>query len=157
MGKQPAPFALIGLLVASCGFVPSPTPSAGPPSAPPFDVLIETPDGPVGLTRSGSSIGLYLHSSDGGTYNVTSTPTGSAPTVHLYAQGGETGRQWNTFVFGEAPVGAMAIQVNGSRAAVRDGLYVVGLAVRELPPDALVWSFLGVGDGVIAQGSGLRN
>jgi hypothetical protein len=47
--------------------------------------------------------------------------------------------------------------VNGSRAAVTDGLYVVGLAIRELRPDAVVWSFLGGGDEIIVQGSGIKD
>jgi hypothetical protein len=155
MCRLRVPFAALGVLLAGCSLLP--TPSVGPPTAPTFDVGIDTPDGPVGLVRSENSIGLYLHSSDGGTYQVTTVPSGSPPTVHLYSQGGATGRQINTFVFGDAPAGAMEVVVNGSRAAVTDGLYVVGLAIRELRPDAVVWSFLGGGDEIIVQGSGIKD
>jgi hypothetical protein len=155
MGRPVVPFALlVGALVAGCGLV---TPSAGPPTSPAFNAQITTPDGPVGLVRTADSIELYLQSSDGGTRKVTSTPRGSAPTVHLYSEGGDTGRQVNTFVFGEAPGGATAVIVNGTRTAVTDGLYVVGLGVRELLPDAVIWSFRDAGDQVITQGSGIKN
>jgi hypothetical protein len=154
MGRPVAPLALIGALVMGCGLA---TPSVRPPSAPAFNAQIATPDGPVGLVQTNDSIELYLQSSDGGTYKVTSTPSASAPTVHLYSQGGATGRQLNTFVFGEAPDGATAVMVNGTRTVVTAGLYVVGLAAKELRPDAIVWSFLGASDQVIARGSGIKN
>lgn len=155
MGRPVVPFALlVGALVVGCGLV---TPSAGPPTAPAFNAQITTPDGPVGLVRTTDSIELYLQSSDGGTYKVVSALSTSAPSVHLYSQGGDTGRQLNSFVFGEAPDGATAVMVNGTRTIVTDSLFVVGLAARELRPDAFVWSFLGASDQVIAQGSGIKN
>ena len=154
MGRPVLPFALIGALVAGCSLA---TPSGGPPTAPAFNVQITTADGPVGLVRNNDSIELYLQSPDGGTHKVTSTPSASAPTVHLYTEGGDTGRHLNTFVFGDAPAGATAVIVNGTRTNVTDGLYVVGLAVSELLPDAVVWSFHGASDQVIAQGSGIKN
>ena len=149
--------AVIGLLVGGCGIVPSATRPAALPTAPRLDVQIDTPDGPAGLARNGNGVDLYLHASDGGTYKVTSAATGSPPTVHLYTQGGATGRQTNTFVFGDAPAGATAVIVNGSRASVTSRLYVVGLSVRELTPNALSWAFLGPGDNVIEQGSGIKD
>jgi hypothetical protein len=154
MGKSALLALLLGFLVSACGLL---APSVTPPTAPAFDAQIDTPDGPAGLVRSGKSIDLYLHASDGGTYKVTSAQSGVPPTVHLYSQGGATGRQTNTFVFGDAPDGSAAVVVNGSRAAVRDGLYLVGLSGRDVLPDAVLWSFLGTGDKVIAQGSGIKN
>jgi hypothetical protein len=147
--------ALIGLLVSACGLLaPSVAP---PPTAPAFNVQIATPDGPAGLVRTGNSIDLYLQASDGGTYKVTSTQAGSPPTVHLYSQGGATGRRLNTFVFGDAPDGATIAVVNGTRTDVTDGLYVVGFAAPDLQPNALVWSSRDATDQVIAQGSGIKN
>jgi hypothetical protein len=152
-----AAFGLFGLFVSGCWYMtPSVTPSAAP-TAPEFDVRIDTPDGPAGLVRNGESLDLYLRSSDGGTYKVTTAPRGDPPTVHLLSMGGETGRQTNSFVFGDAPVGATAVVVNGIRAAVSGELYVVALSTRELLPDAVVWSFLGPDEAVLVRGSGIRN
>jgi hypothetical protein len=36
-------------------------------------------------------------------------------------------------------------------------LYVVGLDVKELRPDAVFWSFRDAADQVVTQGSGIKN
>ena len=79
-------------------------------------------------------------------------------TTHLVTMGGETGEEWNSFLFGTAPEVASRVVVSGHTATgghVADGSWVLAFRDRDLLPGQLTWSVLDAIGGVIASGTGI--
>jgi hypothetical protein len=144
-------WALIVLLGAGC--------IAGPTVAPPPDLagVLETPDGVVGLFRDANGVHLVLGNDDtGGQHDGANGE--SLPTVHLFSLGGQTGRTYNSFVFGLAPPGAVTVHLaglDGIGGTVDGGLYVIALRDKDILPKNVVWSFQAPSGAVIAEGSNI--
>src|SRR5262245_37935805 len=154
----------MGLVVAAvggCALAPASVPPTQPPSPPPMLAVVDTPDGQIGLARGdGGSMSLYEVRPDGSNELTHKFESGGTPTVHMVSFGGQTGGGANPIVFGSAPPGTAQVQLADGPvvgSSLESGVYVVVLAVPDLRPDLLRWSFL-AGDGsVIAQGTGLRD
>ena len=90
---------------------------------------------------------------------MTNTPDRALgdPAVHLAALGGDTGKQVNSFVFGNAPVGAVTIEVSPENvtAPIENGLFVVGLKAKDLQPRDLHWKFLRPDGSVVLAGDNI--
>jgi hypothetical protein len=149
--------ALVALLAAigfaGCGIVPSPT--APQPS---LAIHVQLPDGVAGLARSDGQLSLMLPVSGGGVSAATSATDRPGKTaVHLLTRGGDTGTTTNTFVFGNAPIGATSIEVQpgGAVGVVQGGLFLVGLAQKDQVPSNLTWRFLNSAGAVIETGTGI--
>lgn len=141
--------AFASSLVLGCGVPPSPTSA---PSIPPLAASLNTPDGSVGvfIDRLGTHLWLGQDTgSQGGT---------KPPTVHLFSLDGETGRTYNTFVFGLAPQGAVKVDLDGLEyvgGIVANGAYVIASEAKDVIPSQIVWTFHDAEGNVIAQGSNI--
>lgn len=153
--RQIVALVAAGIVVLACQPSPSGTAQA---CRPPLAVQVESADGPVALARISDRLVLCVAGPDGDLKEVTAVERSDRrPTVHLVAYGGSTGRHDNSFVFGDAPVGAARVEIEpgAGRGVVAGGLYVVALPPRDLRPDQLVWRFLGAPGNVIASGTGI--
>jgi hypothetical protein len=93
------------------------------------------------------------------TSGMLASGTGSGPpTVHLISAGGETATEWNTYVYGTAPVGASRVTLTGFETEggqVVDGAWVLALRDKDVAPTDLEWQFLDALGRVIDSGSGI--
>lgn len=80
-------------------------------------------------------------------------------TVYLFGYGGETGRVTNSFVFGNAPQGAVRVRVSpgDEEQWVVDAIYLVPLPMKDLGPADIRWTFLDANGGVLLVGTGIRS
>jgi hypothetical protein len=145
------------LLVATgCGSL---VPSSSPTTAPSLVIETETVDGLIGLARGDGALALLIADESGGLSQITVVDDRAGDTtIHIATLGGQTGRQINSFVFGNAPAGASRVDVTneGASTGVSDGVFVLGLRERDLNPANLHWAFLAPDGTVILQGDGLR-
>jgi hypothetical protein len=77
--------------------------------------------------------------------------------LHLQSLDGETGEEWNTFVYGAAAATVSRVQIEGYEGEggrVVDGTWVVALRERGLGPDDLRWSFVDALGEVVEAGMG---
>jgi len=143
--------ALILLVAAGC--------MAGPTVAPLWNLagVLETPDGVVGVFRDADGVHLVLGNDDtGGQHDGADGE--SRPTVHLFSTGGQSGRTYNSFVFGLAPPGAVSVHLaglDGIGGTVDGGLYVIALREKDLLPQNIAWNFQAQSGAVIAEGSNI--
>ena len=149
--------AIGALLMASglsgCGFLPSPT--SPPPS---LAVQVRLLDGGLaGLARSDGRIWLMLPSGTNVSAATSAADSPGTTAVHLLALGGQTGVSANSFVFGNAPTGAVTVEVGPGKATgtVRDGLFLVALPQRDMSPSNLSWRFM-ISTGIVVEsGTGI--
>ncbi|MGH2456833.1 MAG: hypothetical protein ACRDHD_11335 [Candidatus Limnocylindria bacterium] len=83
--------------------------------------------------------------------------TGSE-SVQLVSYDGETGEEWNTFVYGLAGPSVSRVRLAGRLGVggqVVDGAWVVALRDRGLGPADIHWSFVSAQGGALRVGSGL--
>ena len=141
------------VIVGACS-VTVPEPAGPSPVQRPLVVSVDTPDGVVGLFRDANGTHLVLDGHDTGAKDESS----GAPTVHLVAFGGETGRVYNSFVFGLAPSGASEVEFAGMDqlgGAVVNGLYVVAIKAKDINPIQLNWTFRDRAGAIVKQGSNI--
>lgn len=142
--------AMISVLVVGCGSI-EPTVATSHPLA----AFLDTPDGVVGVFRDADGVHLVLGDQDtGGQHDGRDGE--ELPTVHLFSMGGDTGRSFNSFVFGIAPPGAASVKlasVNGVGGDIRDGLYVIALREKSVVPDQLHWIFASSSGVTISSGT----
>lgn len=82
----------------------------------------------------------------------------AASGLHLQSLDGETGDEWNTFIYGTAPASASRVQVDGYDAEggrVVDGTWVLALRDRGLRPDDIHWTFVDALGEVVDAGTGI--
>ncbi len=145
-----ATWALIGLLVAGCGVL-------GPTVAPAWRLApkLQTPDGIVGVFRDADGVHLVLGDQDtGGQRDGADGET--LPTIHLFSTSGQTGRTYNSFVFGLAPPGATSVKLttlDGIGGEVEGGLYLIALREKDILPNKLNWAFLSESGLIISEGA----
>ncbi|HET6380657.1 MAG TPA: hypothetical protein VFH63_06425 [candidate division Zixibacteria bacterium] len=78
--------------------------------------------------------------------------------VQMVSYGGETGEEWNTFVYGVAAREVSRVVLEGrlgEGGQVIGGAWVVALRERDLGPRDIHWRFLSARGGVLASGSGI--
>ncbi|MBI2780606.1 MAG: hypothetical protein HYX55_02265 [Chloroflexi bacterium] len=140
----------IALVLSGCTLFPTPSP---PP--PVLLVSVDTPDGTIGVFKNERGVHLWLVNQDTGAQKVTPTPT-----VHLFTLGGETGRTYNSFVFGAAPPGAARVELAGLQAIggeVKGGVYILALRDKSILPTQLNWKFVTEFGAVVVQGSNITD
>jgi len=140
--------ALAVVVVSGCGLLEA------TPTPPPIQVRLDTPDGVVGAFRDGTGIHFVIDGQDTGGKPSDRTP----PTVDLFSTGGDTGRVYNSFVFGFAPVGAVRVELAGFEpigGTVEDGMYILALRDEDILPTKLQWRFLSSAGAVLAEGSNI--
>lgn len=89
---------------------------------------------------------------------VIASGGGGEMSTHLVTMGGETGEEWNSFLFGRAPEGASRVVIDGligSGGQVANGTWVLAFRHRDLVPSQLTWMVLDAIGGVIASGTGI--
>ncbi len=80
--------------------------------------------------------------------------------VLLVSYGGETGADWNTFVYGTAEPGTARVELDGFEGLggqVADGAWLIVLRQKDVIPEQLHWRFLRADGTVRREGSGLRD
>jgi len=86
------------------------------------------------------------------------THGGAEASVHLFTLGGESGEEWNSYVFGTAPAEVSQVELDGFTGAggqVVDGVWVLALREKDLTPDQVEWRFLDALGRVVTSGSGV--
>ncbi len=95
----------------------------------------------------------------GAASTITSSPArAGTDTVYLLSYGGNTGGDWNTFVYGTAASGIARVELDlpgGVGGRVIDGAWLVALPDKEVAPDQLHWRFLAADGGTVREGQGL--
>ncbi|MDF2735818.1 MAG: hypothetical protein K0S97_2442 [Chloroflexota bacterium] len=90
---------------------------------------------------------------------ITSSPAqGGMDTVYLLSYGGDTGGQWNTFVYGTAAPNVARVELDlpgGVGGQVVDGAWLVVLPDKDIVPEQLHWRFLAADGSPIREGEGL--
>ena len=80
------------------------------------------------------------------------------PAAHLFTMGGETGEEWNSFLYGTAPSSASRVTVAGLHAVggrVVGGAWVLAFRQEDLRPDLVSWSVIDGHGVVVASGTGI--
>ena len=140
--------ALAVVVVSGCGL------TGATPTPPPIQVRLDTPDGVVGVFRDGAGIHFVIDGQDTGGQH----PDRTAPTVDLFSLSGDTGRVYNSFVYGLAPVGAVRVELAGLApigGTVEDGMYILALRDKLILPTKLQWRFVSSAGVVLAEGSNI--
>lgn len=95
----------------------------------------------------------------GAASTIASSPArAGTDTVNLMSYGGNTGEDWNTFVYGTAASGIARVELDlpgGVGGQVVDGAWLVALPDKEVAPDQLLWSFLAADGATVREGQGL--
>ena len=90
---------------------------------------------------------------------ITSSPAqGGMDTVYLLSYGGDTGGQWNTFVYGTAAPNVARVELDlpgGVGGQVVDGAWLVVLPDKDIVPEQLHWRFLAADGSPIREVEGL--
>lgn len=153
------------MTAVSCAPIDSPTSNV--PTAvvepsgtrsPPFLVKVATTDGVFALVRERDGLALVATDVDGGLDVLTRVADRPGETtVHLFAWGGQTGRTFNSFMFGNAPPGTASVDagVPGGIPVVSAGRYLVALTQKDLIPPQILWTFRAADGAVIASGVGI--
>jgi hypothetical protein len=79
--------------------------------------------------------------------------------VDLVSYGGETGEEWNTFVYGTAEPGTARVELegfDGLGGQVVDGAWLIVLREKDVTPEQLHWRFVRADGTVRRDGTGLR-
>lgn len=115
----------------------------------------------VAVRRTGSGVEVVALQRDrDGTWaaQVIASGTGGAISAHLMTMGGQTGEEWNSFLYGTAPVTASRVTVSGPMAAVgrvSDGAWILALRQKDVRPSLLSWSVTDANGFVVASGTGV--
>jgi hypothetical protein len=87
--------------------------------------------------------------------------TGSGtPTVHLISAGGDTGNEWNSYVYGTAPADVSRVRLtgfDGEGGQVVDGAWVLALPDKDVTPADLEWQLLDALGRVVYSGAGITS
>lgn len=78
--------------------------------------------------------------------------------LNLLSLDGDTGDEWNTWVFGTAPDGVSRVELagyEGEGGRVVDGAWVIVLRDRGLTPDDITWRFVDSLGAVLDSGVGI--
>jgi hypothetical protein len=158
---MPAWASLAAALLTGCAGLPPTAPATPTPDFLdlPLVVSVDTPDGLIGISRSRGNLKL-LEGPRGQQMMTTQHPDMPwVATVYLSSYGGETGRAFNSFVFGNPPPGAsrFRLSLGGIGGEVVDGVYLVALPQKDLSPLRLAWQFLDPNGQVIEEGTSVRN
>ena len=79
-------------------------------------------------------------------------------TAHLISMGGDTGDEWNSYLYGTASESASHVVVEGFETAggqVTDGAWVLAFRQKDLRPDQLAWSILDATGAPVESGTGI--
>lgn len=150
----------VAATLAACSIL---GPESPPPSPEfvhlPLVVKVETEDGVMGVARRGGTLVLVTGPNEDMLHERTwSGDKEGETTLTLLTVGGETEpRTYNTWVFGNAPPGAVKFETTfgGVGGEVVDGVFVLALPYKDLPVTALTWSFLNAAGEVVVSGRGL--
>jgi hypothetical protein len=81
--------------------------------------------------------------------------------VRLLSYGGETGEEYNTFVYGTAPAGATSVSLFWPSGTVGGqvwgGAWLIVLREKDVTPGQLHWRFRSADGGLVASGDGILN
>ncbi len=147
----------IAATLAACSLLRSGSPSPGYEFVRlPLVVKVETEDGIMGVARRNGALVLVTGPTEDMLHEQTSSADrkGEAA-LTLLTVGGETQpRTFNTWVFGNAPPGAVKFvtTLGGVGGEVVDGVFVLALPYKDLPVTALRWSFLNAAGEVVVSG-----
>lgn len=89
---------------------------------------------------------------------IASSAAAPAGTVNLLSYGGDTGEEWNTFVYGNAPPGVSRVELTmtgGVGGQVVDGAWLIVLPDLDVTPDDLHWRFLDLDGTTLTEGDGI--
>jgi hypothetical protein len=78
--------------------------------------------------------------------------------VHLQSLDGETGDEWNTFIYGAAPPQVSRVQIEGYEGEggrVVQGTWVIALRDTGLAPADVHWTFVDALGAVVDSGTGI--
>ena len=104
---------------------------------------------------------VAIHRQDGEwvTSSLTSSPgPGGADSLHLFSYDGETGEEWNSFVYGTAAPGTVRVELEGfpdqRGGLVVGGAWIIALREKGMGPQDIKWRFIG-DDGAVRTGNGI--
>jgi len=111
--------------------------------------------GPAGI----SIVAIRQHDGEWVVSPITTSPGPvGADSLHLVSYGGATGEAWNSFVFGTAAPGTVAVELVGFQGQrggqVVDGAWIIALRERDVSPQEVEWRFIGE-DGSVRTGVGI--
>jgi hypothetical protein len=129
----------------------------------PADAVVRlSADQAVGAKRDGSQVLVlnFANTLQGWqVHQIASDSAGSGSgSLHLLTLAGQTGLEWNTFVYGTAPAQVSRVKLSGfdyEGGQVADGAWVVVLQGHDLTPQDLRWEFVGATGAVIQSGDGI--
>ncbi|MBI2763654.1 MAG: hypothetical protein HYX54_07905 [Chloroflexi bacterium] len=108
----------------------------------------------MGVFRDAAGIHFVIDGQDTGGHQ----PDRMAPTVDLFSLSGDTGRVYNSFVYGLAPVGSVRVELAGLEpigGTVEDGLYALALRDEDILPTKLRRRFVSSAGVVLAEASNI--
>jgi hypothetical protein len=143
------------LTIAAC------VPVSGPAALPvaPAAVVAIAPDAAAARIE-GTRLEVLIAPAGGASIRAitSSYATRGRTSVNLLSYGGETGDEWNTFVYGTAVPGAARVDLDwpgGVGGAVVDGAWLVVPPDKDVRPDDLTWRFLDAGGTELVRGDGI--
>lgn len=127
----------------------------------PVEAIVRLDEGfAVAARRSGSDVEVVAFQETGGDWDVQVLASAPADEVsaHLVSMGGDTGDEWNSYLYGTAPASASRVVVAESVTAggqVTDSAWVLAFREKDLHPDQLSWSVLDATGAILHSGSGI--
>ena len=104
---------------------------------------------------------VAIHRQDGEwvTSSLTSSPgPDGADSLHLFSYDGETGEEWNSFVYGTAGPGTVRVELEGfpdqRGGTVVGGAWIIALREKGTGPEDIRWRFI-ADDDAVRTGTGI--
>lgn len=119
-------------------------------------------DRAVAAKRDGDLVQVIEYRQEGSAWVrqvlATSQIADAEASLDLLSLGGDTGDEWNTWIYGAAPEEASRVEVtgfDGEGGRVIDGAWVLVLRQRDLTPADIEWRFLDPLGTVLESGTGI--
>lgn len=128
----------------------------------PADAVVRlSNDRAVAARAEGTSVAVMDFTHGEATWRVqriASSETDGDAGLYLMTMGGETGEEWNSFVYGIAPPDVSRVSLEGLEGQggqVAAGAWVIALHLKDVKPDDLRWRFIDAAGAILLSGEGI--
>jgi len=144
----------VSVLIAACQGVEPSTLPVRP------EAVIDLGSALAAARLSNGSVEVLVQDSSGTRSGASARPArADKNTVHLASSGGDTGTEFNTYVYGTAVPGVSLVRLSGFDGLggqIVDGTWVIVLREKDVTPTDLQWEFHAPDGSVRASGEGIQ-